>query len=110
MKIKFIKQKIFATLALILTACIGYFFHLPCIFLRLTGIRCLGCGMTRAIIAAISLDFSSAFSFHFMFWSVPILYIALLTDGRIFPNKRANIILYVLIGIGFVANWLCHLI
>lgn len=36
----------------------------------LTGISCAGCGMSRAFLAALRLDFVSAFHFHPLFWLV----------------------------------------
>ena len=36
----------------------------------LTGISCAGCGMSRAFLAALKLDFVSAFHFHPLFWLV----------------------------------------
>lgn len=36
----------------------------------LTGISCAGCGMSRAFLAALKLDFASAFHFHPLFWLV----------------------------------------
>ncbi len=37
---------------------------LPCPIKHLTGISCAGCGMTRALMSAIRLDFSAAFYYH----------------------------------------------
>ncbi len=50
----------------------------PCLFRRLTGIPCPCCGMSRAWIAALRLDFRGAFSFHPVFWSLPVLAAGLL--------------------------------
>ena len=36
----------------------------------LTGISCAGCGMSRAFLAALKVDFVSAFHFHPLFWLV----------------------------------------
>lgn len=109
MKIKNLRFKILATLALLLAAGGAYFLQIPCIFLHFTGIPCPGCGMTRSLIAAFMLDFGKAFSFHMMFWSVPVLYLAMLADGKLFPKRWANILLYSVIIIGFLINWLIKL-
>jgi hypothetical protein len=37
----------------------------------LTGISCLGCGMTRAVISALKCDFAKAMEYHPLFW-IPI--------------------------------------
>ncbi len=80
-----------------------------CLILQLSGIRCLGCGMTRALISALHLDFKAAFSYHFMFWSVPLLYLCFWLDGKLFKNKKANLAFYALILVGFFANWIYHI-
>ena len=108
--IKNLKQKLFISAIFILFAAILVLFKIPCIILYITNVPCLGCGMTRAIISALKLDFSSAFSYHSMFWSVPFLYAAFLFDGNLFKRKSANIIFYSIIGLGFVMNWIFNLI
>ena len=65
-------------------------FHIPCIFLTLTGRSCAGCGMTRAWLSVLRLDFAAAFAYHPLFWSVPILYAYVLWDGHPFPHYRIN--------------------
>lgn len=37
---------------------------IPCIIYRLTGMKCAGCGLTRAIAAVMRLDFSAAFAYN----------------------------------------------
>lgn len=50
----------------ILIECIG----VTCPIKFLTGISCAGCGMSRAFLSALKLDFVSAFHFHPLFWLV----------------------------------------
>lgn len=107
-KISNLKYKLLITLALLLIVCFLYTLTFGCILFELTGVRCLGCGMTRALLSAIKLDFASAFSYHFMFWSMPILYLCFLKDGNLFRNKKANRVFYILILTGFVINWIFH--
>lgn len=38
----------------------------------MTGISCMGCGMTRAWLSVLKFDFSSALYYHPLFWTVPI--------------------------------------
>jgi hypothetical protein len=48
--------------------------HSICLFKNLTGHECIGCGMTRAILSAIHLQFENAFHFNRLFLIVlPIL-------------------------------------
>ncbi len=89
---------------------IGKLLKVPCVFLHITGIECLGCGMTRALLEAIQLDFASAFEYHKMFWSLPILGIYILFDGKPFKNRIINFGVIILIGIGFICNWVFNLI
>lgn len=107
--IKNLKFKMLLTFALLIFAAILYFLPISCVFLALTGIPCLGCGMTRALLAALCFDFNTAFSYHLMFWSVPLLYLCFLLDGRLFKQKWANVLFYTLIILGFILNWLYHI-
>ena len=106
MKIKDFKTKIVVTLIIFLYTLVIYVSPISCVFLWLTGFKCPGCGMTRALVAAIKTDFVLAYSYHKMFWSLPFLYIAFLKDGKIFKNKIMNILFYSIVGIGFLINWL----
>ena len=40
---------------------------IPCLFYRLTGLKCPGCGNTRAALSLLRLDFSAAFFYNPMF-------------------------------------------
>ena len=102
---KNIKLKIILTLALAAYVLLLWLLPITCPIKALTGINCLGCGMTRAYICLLRLDFSGAFSYHFMFWSVPLLYLAFLKDGRLFNKKYLNVTFYIVIFVGFVINW-----
>ena len=37
---------------------------IPCIFRKITGFLCPGCGITRAILAAVRLDLAKAFAYN----------------------------------------------
>ncbi len=106
MKIKNLSEKLFVCAAIAFFALIMWLLKVPCIFKVLFKTECIGCGMTRALISAIKLDFFSAFSYHRMFWSLPILVLYFLFDGKLFKNKIINITVLVLIGIGFLLNWI----
>ena len=81
-------------------------FQIPCIWRYLFHIPCPGCGMTRAWLSALRLDFSAAFRYHAMFWSVPIFALYWLYDGRPFSRKLINRGVLILLGIGVLANWI----
>ncbi|MBL4932806.1 DUF2752 domain-containing protein [Clostridium paridis] len=61
----------------------------------LTGISCAGCGMTRAWIRVIHLDFKGAFYYHPLFFLPPIYLLLFL-----FRDKISKKIFVILIAIG----------
>lgn len=103
-RIKNIKEKIIITAVILIFVAVLYALRAPCPIYYFTKIECFGCGMTRALVAALKFQFAIAFSYHAMFWSVPILYLAFLLDGKIFKKRWLNITLFALIGIGFIVN------
>lgn len=105
MKISHKKEKLLLLLGYGAILCVFWFFKLPCLFQHFLGIPCPGCGMTRAVLAALRLDFAEAFSYHAMFWSLPLLFGYLLIDGGLFRKRWINIAVLVGIGIGFLAVW-----
>jgi hypothetical protein len=82
---------------------------LPCPFERFLHIPCMGCGMSRAWMSVLNLDFQAAFSYHFMFWSVPPMVLCFWLDWEPFSKKWANTLLYTVVLAGFGINWLIHL-
>ena len=94
------------TIYLILRIHRGY----ECPVLKYTGVPCPVCGMTRAWIAAIHLDFSTAFHMHPMFWSVPLLLLYILYEGNPFQKKQINFIMIAVILAGFAVNYICRLV
>lgn len=53
-----------------------------CFFRYITGVPCPGCGMTRAHLAVLRLDFQEAFFYHPL-WFLPL---PLLAGSALFPN------------------------
>ena len=104
-KITYLKEKLISTAIYVAMVCIFYFLDISCLFLTFTKIPCPGCGMTRAILAALRLDFKTAFHLHPMFWSLPLLYLYFLFDDGLFANKYIDKILLYFIGFGFVLQW-----
>ncbi len=101
-----LKINIIATLVIIAYGLAVYFLPINCLFLQITKIECAGCGITRAIISALKLDFKTAFLLNPMFIAIPILYWCLLVEGEPFKNKVLNFILYSLIILGFIITWI----
>lgn len=104
-KIKDLKEKLIITFLFLFIILVAYNLNFSCIYRQFLNFPCPGCGMTRAFLSSLKLDFVKAFDFHPMFWSVPILYLYFLFDGKVFKNKKINMIIFILIAIGFAANW-----
>ena len=73
-----------------------------------TGISCPGCGMTRAWIAALHLDFAGAFAFHPLFFTVPLIILGFLLDDWIDLKKYRWLV--ILLGILFLVVYLVRII
>lgn len=82
-----------------------------CIFYHTTGIPCPGCGMTRAYLAALHLDFMEAFRMHPL-WpvTVPLLAVSLWKNGRIFSGRKANTLFYLLFLLAYLAVYILRMI
>ena len=109
-KIKELKNKLLLTVLYIGILLIFWAFDMPCIFKHFLGVECIGCGMSRAVWSVLRLDFKSAFSYHPMFWSVPLLYLYLLYDGRLIGKKYLDMAVLILIALGFVLNWIIKIV
>lgn len=109
MRISQWKTKLLLTAGYIGLIALFYLLRLSCVFQTFFGVACPGCGMTRAMIAALQLHLKEAFQYHPMFWSMPILYLYFLVDEGIFRKKLWDRIILWGIGAGFLLNWLLHL-
>lgn len=104
------KEKLLLTIAYALVIFLLWLFQIPCIYQYLFSIPCPGCGMTRAMLAALRLDFPSAFRYHPMFWSIPVLYLYLLLDGGLFRIRWLDRAFLLTISAGFLINWVVKFI
>ena len=77
-----------------------------CVFLHFLGIPCPGCGMTRALLALLRLDFAAAFAYHPLIFAMPYVfcYVFLPMEGRI--HRR----ILTVIGIAGLINWVYRII
>ncbi len=110
--IEFIKNHKFG-ISLLLASGIGVlliYLSGGCLIYRIFHIECLSCGMTRAILAALRLDFHSAFHFHPMFWSVPIIAAVILFEGKLFKKRIINTVIIGLIVAGFIIQYIFRII
>ena len=105
MKISHLKQKLALTAAYLAVLAIWRLLDWPCVFTYVVGLPCPGCGMTRALLAVLRLDFAAAFSYHPMFWSLPLLYGYFLSDNGLFHHKWLDRALLIAIATGFLLHW-----
>ena len=84
-------------------------FEMGCIWKKVIGLPCPGCGYSRALLAAAKLDFVAAWQFHPLFWLFPLLILLFIKDGRIFQLEKANRILVILIALLFAIVWVIRL-
>lgn len=105
-----VKDKIFFTVLLISIVVAYYIFSITCPIYSITGMPCLGCGMTRAWKSVLKLEFVEAFKYHSMFWSVPVVYMMIVFDiDKHLPKKFVKFI-YIFILVGFFVNWFFKII
>lgn len=64
-----------------------------CPFKLITGIPCMGCGMTRAWESVFVGEFQKAFLYHPLFWTVPIFIIIYFYKDKI-PSKLYGILIW----------------
>ena len=100
---------LFPLFLLLLTVPLLYF-RIGCVWNYFFGIPCAGCGMTRALIALLRGDFAASFKHHFMLFSLPVLYLYIFFDGKLFKNKFLNNGLLILILLGFFIRWIVHIV
>lgn len=83
---------------------------LGCVFRKFTGLPCPGCGMSRAWLAVLRLDFPAALEYHPMFWCVPFGGLYILWEGTPFQNPRYNRMLGILLAGGLLLCWAARLV
>ena len=101
-----LRAKLLVTAAVICAAAVMRLIHVPCLFRVTLGLSCPGCGMTRAVLAALRLDFGAAFAYHWMVWAVPLGWLYMLYDGQLFGRKWLDRAVLCVIAVGFLVNWL----
>lgn len=71
----------------------NYNIGLFCTIYELTGLYCPGCGMTRAVISLLNLDFYQAFRYNaFSIFLLPLLGIYLLTELYSWVFEKENVL------------------
>lgn len=105
------KKKIteYATIALVVLAAIAFLYisGIGCPIRYMTGIPCPGCGMTRAVVSLLQLQFNEAFRYHPMIYVLPILVIFYILARC--KGKSGNAVLWIG-GICFVVIYLVRIL
>lgn len=83
-------------------------FGITCPIKYITGISCAGCGMTRAWIALLHLDFSTAFMYHPLFFLPPLALILFLCRAKL--NKKVYYFCWGVILAAFIIVYLYRMI
>ena len=104
-KITNIKTKLVVTLGFVLVVMLLYYFDIGCMVRRIIGVPCMGCGLTRAWLAAFRLDFAAAFGYHHLFFLIPYIYLWLIFDFQLLPWKKLDYTVIGLILAAFVVRW-----
>ncbi len=110
MRIRFLWGKLLLTMVYIGLVIGLYILGIPCLFLTLFKISCPGCGMTHAWLSLLQGEVLNAFYYHPMFWTVPIIYLFIFFDGRLFRSEKLNKFSLMLLGTGFFLTWLWRII
>lgn len=98
--------KLGAILAFAAIVLLLYVTEIGCAFRFITGIPCMGCGLTRAWLSALRLDFAAAFNYHQLFFLIPYLFLWLIFDCRLLPSKKLDYTVIALILAAFVVRWI----
>lgn len=87
---------------------ISLIFDVGCPILWITGISCAGCGMTRAWISLLHLDFKTAFYYHPLFWlPVVILFFYFFRNKM---TKNASLILSTIAILLFLITYVLRML
>lgn len=95
-RLRYFKQDIQAVLIVAVFYILLHILNIGCPIKFITGISCAGCGMTRAWISVLKLDFTQAFHFHPLFWIIPPIGIFFFFKERLSP-KTARFIMCSLV-------------
>lgn len=81
---------------------------IPCPIKYLTGLSCAGCGMSRAVFSALTLDFAAAFEYHPL-WVIllPVILSAVILSAK-GKERVAGIVLHCALVL-FLAVWIIRL-
>lgn len=76
---------------------------LPCIFNKITGIYCPGCGMSRAVHSLLKFEFYHALMYNALIYIIPTMFIiySLFVYKRFSKLANITLVLMILITLGY---------
>lgn len=76
---------------------------IPCIFNKITGLYCPGCGMTRAVHSILRFNFYQALRFNALIFIMPLFFMFYyyLNSNRYIKLAKAILILMIIIAMGY---------
>ena len=83
-----------------------HYLDITCVFLKIFGIPCPGCGMTRAALSLLKLDFYNAAKYNILIFFMSYVFMYIFFDFRHKVHDK------IMIGIALLAivNWVLKLI
>lgn len=85
-----------------------YILRSICPVVLVTGFPCPGCGMTRAWLQALRLDFAGAFRWHPLFWTLPLLVLLFLFCNRL--PKKAVVAAAAILAVLFAGTYIVRMV
>ena len=91
-RIKNLPYKLMITGIILAVVVLMRFFDITCFILELTGIPCPGCGMTRALLAALRFRFDEAFVWHGMFCTPDMASVSACSIASASPLSKSSMV------------------
>lgn len=104
------KSSVIILLVVVMVSMIAYMFKVGCVWKNAFEVECPTCGMTRAWEAFLHGRISEAFRYHPLFFTVPIIWVYIAFDGKVFRKNSINIFILSSICISFFVVYICKLL
>lgn len=102
------KDFIYPAAVILFVYVVMHFIGIGCPIKFVTGISCMGCGMTRAWAALLRLDFAAAFYYHPLFMLPPVAVIVYLAKSKI--NLKIYKIIMLTMAMAFITIYVYRLV